>query len=376
MLKILHTADVHLDARFSILGEKAKEQREQLKKTFSRVIELLIKKKVNLFLIAGDLFDSNYPSQQSIDFVKKQFKLLNENKIPICLLPGTHDCLNADNVYLREKFNNEFPNLHIFDQSNGSSKEYLNLDVTVSGKPLTSNKSKESPLKGDWGKIRTNWHIIMAHGSLQIPGKSTKDDWPITFEEIANSKADYLALGHWHSLSDYSFGGVNAWYSGAPEIIDIDQKKAGYVLFVCFDKTKQPKVDPVRVSERETDELEIDTGEYKEINQIKDQILKNSHKNLIRTVRLKGITPLDLLIETKELEEELGDNFFRLKIINQSKPKIDITEKNYPEELITGQFIRLMRKKIKEAKTEEERKIAEEVLQIGINELQGKKIID
>ncbi len=38
MLKILHTADIHLGAKFSGLGNKGNSQREQLRATFRKVI--------------------------------------------------------------------------------------------------------------------------------------------------------------------------------------------------------------------------------------------------------------------------------------------------------------------------------------------------
>ena len=57
MLKILHTADIHLGAKFSGLGNKGASQREQLRATFKNVIATAINERVNIVLIAGDLFD-------------------------------------------------------------------------------------------------------------------------------------------------------------------------------------------------------------------------------------------------------------------------------------------------------------------------------
>jgi hypothetical protein len=39
---------------------------------------------------------------------------------------------------------------------------------------------------------------------------------PITDDDIAATGADYVALGHWHTLTDVSAGGVPAWYAGSP----------------------------------------------------------------------------------------------------------------------------------------------------------------
>jgi len=67
MLKILHTADIHLGAKFSGLGNKGDSQREQLRTTFKNIIATAIDERVNIILIAGDLFNANQQPQKNID---------------------------------------------------------------------------------------------------------------------------------------------------------------------------------------------------------------------------------------------------------------------------------------------------------------------
>ena len=62
-VRILHTADVHLDAPFRWLGERGEDQRTQVRRTFEKVCDLA--KAHDLILIAGDLFNSNAVSQRS-----------------------------------------------------------------------------------------------------------------------------------------------------------------------------------------------------------------------------------------------------------------------------------------------------------------------
>ena len=40
MLKILHTADIHLDGNFTFLGEKGEIHRKQIQKTFDNIVDL------------------------------------------------------------------------------------------------------------------------------------------------------------------------------------------------------------------------------------------------------------------------------------------------------------------------------------------------
>ena len=69
MLRIIHTADVHLGARHDDLGEQAAAQRERQFAAFKAAIDLAIAEKVDLFLIAGDLFDSNVQPRRSVERV-------------------------------------------------------------------------------------------------------------------------------------------------------------------------------------------------------------------------------------------------------------------------------------------------------------------
>src|SRR5205814_8638251 len=69
MLRLLHTADVHLGARHTDLGEQAAAQRERQFAAFRTAVDLAITEKVDVVLIAGDLFDSNTQPKRSVERV-------------------------------------------------------------------------------------------------------------------------------------------------------------------------------------------------------------------------------------------------------------------------------------------------------------------
>src|SRR3954470_10500369 len=69
MLRLLHTADVHLGARHADLGDAAAAQRERQFAAFKASVDLAISEQVDLFLVAGDLFDSNVQPRRSVERV-------------------------------------------------------------------------------------------------------------------------------------------------------------------------------------------------------------------------------------------------------------------------------------------------------------------
>src|SRR3954465_11723622 len=98
MLKLLHTADVHLGARHADLGEQAAAQRERQFAAFQATIELALTEKVDLVLICGDLFDSNTQPRRSVERVAAELKRLALASIRSVILPGTHDVYDRASI--------------------------------------------------------------------------------------------------------------------------------------------------------------------------------------------------------------------------------------------------------------------------------------
>ena len=91
MLRLLHTADVHLGARHTDLGERAAAQRERQFAAFARTVQLALDERVDLLLIVGDLFDSNTQPRRSVERVAVEQRKLAQAAIRTVILPGTHD---------------------------------------------------------------------------------------------------------------------------------------------------------------------------------------------------------------------------------------------------------------------------------------------
>src|SRR3954453_17527139 len=99
MLRLLHTADVHLGARHTDLGEQAAAQRERQFAAFRRSIDLALEEHVDLFLISGDLFDSNTQPRRSVERVAAELARLAQAAIRTVIIPGTHDCYDRSSIY-------------------------------------------------------------------------------------------------------------------------------------------------------------------------------------------------------------------------------------------------------------------------------------
>src|SRR5215218_1573137 len=225
MLRLLHTADVHLGARHTDLGDRAATQRERQFAAFVATVDLALAEKVDLVLIAGDLFDSNTQPRRSVERAAAQIKRLVEARIRVVVAPGTHDVYDKASIYrafdlpalagavgsdLVTVLDPDHPDVHL-----------VALDVVVHGRCYATKRAPRSPLAGLDARTdgRARWHVGVLHAALAIPGQTDRDDVVITTDEIAASRLDYLALGHWHSTSRGKAGDTAYAYSGAPEAV-------------------------------------------------------------------------------------------------------------------------------------------------------------
>ena len=135
-LRLLHTADVHLGAPFGFLGRRGREHREQLKATFSRVIDLAITSQVDALLIAGDLFHSPYPQPGLVGEVVYQLRRLDSEGIWTLLVRGTHDRMLPGGVYEGGDFSSR-PRLHVFRDGEMAPFSVGGLDLDVYGMAVT-----------------------------------------------------------------------------------------------------------------------------------------------------------------------------------------------------------------------------------------------
>src|SRR4029079_14077101 len=209
MLRLLHTADVHLGARHADLGEQAAAQRERQFASFKAAVDLAISESVDVVLVAGDLFDSNTQPKRSVERVAAELKRLVDARIRTVIIPGTHDVYDRASLY----------RVHDLEALAGSTPDddfvtvltpdrpavHLGTcDVVVHGPVFATKRAPHSPLADVHvdriGAEAATWQVGLVHGALAIPGRTDNDDVVVTREEIAASDLDYLALGHWHSF--------------------------------------------------------------------------------------------------------------------------------------------------------------------------------
>jgi DNA repair exonuclease SbcCD nuclease subunit len=358
MLRLIHTADVHLGARHDDLGEQASAQRERQFAAFRAAIDLALAEKVDLFLIAGDLFDSNVQPRRSVERVAAELKRLVEAKIRTVVIPGTHDVYDRASIYRAYNLpalagsgpDDDF--VTVLDPDH-PSVHLATCDVVVHGPVFSTKRAPHSPLRdidatGD-AAVAT-WRIGMVHGAIAIPGKTDRDEVVITTDEIAATNLDYLALGHWHSAQAGKAGTVTYAYAGAPEAVALDQDRAGKVLLVELNErdgartvtAEERQVGTTRFERHELD-ASVLTGQPALIETLRGM----ADPDLVLDVRLVGVRPDALDLDVEEIETALAPGFLKVRVRDASLPAL--TEGTLPSpDTIAGAFIRDLEARIAE----------------------------
>jgi DNA repair exonuclease SbcCD nuclease subunit len=349
MLRLLHTADIHLGARYADLGDRAAAQRERQFAAFEAAVDLALEERVDAVLIAGDLFDSNVQPRRSVERVAAELRRLQEARIRTVVIPGTHDVYDRASIYRAY----DLPamagcrpgeDLVTVLTPERRSIRFEGLDLAVHGPVFATKRAPHSPLDG----FRTDaagsatWHVGLIHGSIAIPGKTDGDEVVITFDEIGASGLDYLALGHWHSTQQGRAGATTWAYAGAPEPVALDQDRAGNVLLVSLDSSpdgRRVTVEERQVGRTRFERTEVDAAAIGSQPALVTSLLKSASPDLVLDVRVVGVRPDDLDLVIEEVEAALAPSFLKVRVRDRSLAALP--EGPIPSaDTIAGAFIR------------------------------------
>ncbi len=205
MIKILHSADWHLD---SPLQGHSPEQTAFLRRALleipGKIAALCRQEACDLMLLSGDLFDGAYTRESYLAL----YAALEEVSIPIFIAPGNHDFMDANSPWTREIWPE---NVFIFTQPHITSVDVPGLNCKVYGAGFTS---MDCPgLLEGFRAADNSCAIGILHGD---PTQLQSPYCPITKAQVELSGLTYLALGHIHKGGAFTAGKTLCAWPGCP----------------------------------------------------------------------------------------------------------------------------------------------------------------
>ena len=208
--------------------------------------------------------------------------------VPVFILPGNHDPLNAAAVYRSSTFIDRKP-AHVHVIENASPVKVAD-GVQLVGAPWMSKRPVTNPVEEALAALAPAngiTRICMAHGAVDrlTPDPEAAGVIALAALEraIAEGKVHFVALGDRHSLTNVA-DGDRIWYSGTPEATDFSETQAGFALVVELDDSrvsaKEVQIGQWRFIER--GRVDLNTSDDVDALRKSLEELENKERTVIR----------------------------------------------------------------------------------------------
>ncbi len=329
-IRILHTADLHLDSPLRSLAMRnpALEARVRMasRVALENMVRYCLDEDVQALLIAGDLYDGQERSAKTAAYFATQMQRLGAAGIQVFYIKGNHDAENpiSGEIALPD-------NVHVFDGRGGKAR-LGETDIWIHGVSFRDKHAPDSLLAKYPPPVPSAINIAMMHTSLS--GAVGHDPYaPCTVADLAASGFDYWALGHVHKREVH---GQDPWIvmPGMPQGRDIGEAGAKSATLLSIDAGRIA-ISEVATSVVEFRDVTCDLGALDGHDGVRNALraaLRAQSKAgaAIVRVRLSGETPIawqirrdaDYWHETAEaLAEDLGNVWIEKLILDLRSPE-------------------------------------------------------
>jgi DNA repair exonuclease SbcCD nuclease subunit len=208
--KILHAADIHLDSPLQKLGHYEGAPAEQIRRASRRALENLvaaaIDDSVDLVVIAGDLYDGDWPDQNTGLFFVSQARRIVDAGIPVVVIRGNHDAANRMTSSLPLPKNPDGSEIMIRADA-VDSRSFESLGIAVHGRSFQNRAEFDNLAAGYPQPHGGMFNLGLLHTSLT--GAEGHDPYsPCTPAQLADKQYDYWALGHVHVRGNHEIQGA------------------------------------------------------------------------------------------------------------------------------------------------------------------------
>lgn len=243
-MRFLHTADWQLGmTRHFLNGEAQPRYSAARRDAVAGLGALAARTGAEFVVVAGDVFEHNQLAPRDISLSLEAMRAIG---VPVYLLPGNHDPLDASSVYTSALFRAECPpNVVVLDRS---GEHEVSPGLRLVAAPWRS----KSPTTDLLGEVLADLpadgvtRIVVGHGGVDALDPDKDKPSLIRLAEVESAVArgavHYVALGDKHSRTEVGATG-RVWYSGSPEVTNYEdiEPDPGHVLLVDIDES-----DPAR----------------------------------------------------------------------------------------------------------------------------------
>lgn len=266
--RIVHFADLHLDASFAWAGATsavARQRRQSLRDALVRIAALVREVEADALFCGGDLYEHDRVTRDTAEFLRATFQSLKP--LPVYIAPGNHDWYGPESVYARNDWS---PNVHVFREPRLVPVP-LREGLTLWGGAHLAPANTDDFLEG-FRADGPGAHIALFHGaerswfSEQGAGKEPHAAFDAGAIEAAG--LSHAFLGHYHRPRDAE----RHTYPGNPDPLAFgeDGLRGAVVARIAADGsvTRERRV----VARTDVHDLVLDVGGCGSSQEIRDRL--------------------------------------------------------------------------------------------------------
>ena len=332
-MKLLHFADLHLDAPFAWAPpETARLRRRNRREALTRIVALAEAESVDAILCAGDLFEQDRIGPDSVEFLRSTFERTDRR---VFLAPGNHDWISARSPYALVEWS---PNVHVFTEDRLRPVELAD-GVTLWGAAHRAPANTDDLFAG-FRADRGGVNLALAHASeraalaWQESGKAPHA--PFDAAGLPGTGLAHAFLGHYHVPRDAEYH----TYPGNPDPLDFGEtgERGAVIATVAESGTVARERRDVSVSEVHDLAVNVDGATHSDEVAA---IVRERLSQLAGSVRvtLSGELAPSVQLDPRELERT-GDHLEGL-VVRVSGLRIGYDLAGIgAESTVRGQFVR------------------------------------
>ena len=362
-MKLLHFADLHLDAPFAwARPETARRRRANRRETLRRIVALAEEERVDALLCAGDLFEHDRVTPDTAAFLQSTFARTDRR---VVLAPGNHDWLSPQSPYALVDWS---PNVTVFNEARLTALSLAD-GLTLWGAAHRAPANTDG-FFADFRPDRGGVHLALAHASersllgWQEPGKQPHA--PFDAGEIPAAGIAHAFLGHYHLPRDAE----RHTYPGNPDPLEFgeDGERGAVIVTINEDGSVLRERRGVAVSEVHDLTVAIDGAQHATDVQAAVSAAIASLAGCVR-VTLDGELAPDASLDVSELQR-LGEHLDGLVVRAGAVTVGHDIEAIAAESTVRGQFVRDAMATIPDA--EQQRR----VVLTGLRALEGRSDLE
>lgn len=336
--KIVHFADLHLDAQFAWMGVgsvAARRRRQGLRETLRNIAKVAKDVQADALFCGGDLYEPERVESDTGAFLADTFRAIEP--IKVYLAPGNHDWYGPESLYASTAWS---ANVHVFKESRFQPVE-LARGLTLWGAAHMASRGTEGFLNG-FRVDRDGIHLALFHGaergwfSEQEEGKALHA--PFDAREISEAGFHHAFLGHYHRSRDAE----RFTYPGNPEPLAFGEDGERGVVIATVDGDGRIHSERRRVNVSTVHEIQLDVTGCRSQQDIRDRLsarmagVDGVERGTARITLVGELDP-DVALHESDVRDAVA-GFDAVRVDSDLRPGYDI-EAIRQEPTVRGQFV-------------------------------------